>query len=231
MPPTVQSLSDIVSQIQAAQAPENQQIDQSIAQNETSGAGQTAALNAAKDTAFGNITQQANNRGMLFSGFTPDAQAKYTGSTYLPALAKLQATIAGTRNTLLGQKANLATTANTQGLSELNNEKGQLNAYNNAQTAAQATAAAAAARNAATIQAASIRASSATPKTPSSSEINAALLADINSHLKASKAISTPGYAESVALPQLYQAYQQYGLAPAAIAKTYYDTRSAERYR
>lgn len=112
--PAVQNLSDIVSQIGAAYAPQKALIDQSIAANDASGAAQQAGLQAKQTQAFSNIDQTATNRGMAFSGFTPDAEAKYTGSTYLPALANLQNTIAATRNNLMGKRAGLDTAANTQ---------------------------------------------------------------------------------------------------------------------
>lgn len=139
--PAVQALNDIISQYTAAQAPENAQIDTSINNNDASGAGQVAGLNAAKDQAYGGITQDAVNRGGYFSGFTPDQEAKYTGATYLPALAKLQTTIASTRNTLLGQKATLASQANTAALSTQQQQQKELDAYNQAQEAAAAQAA------------------------------------------------------------------------------------------
>lgn len=112
--PAVQNLQDIVNQISAAYAPQKALIDQSITANDQSGAAQTAGIEAKKTQAFGGIDQTATNRGMAFSGFTPDQQAKYTGSTYLPALANLQNTIASTRSSLLGKKAGLDTSANTQ---------------------------------------------------------------------------------------------------------------------
>lgn len=139
-PPVVQNLNDIVSQVGQAYAPEKAQIDSSIAANDTSGAGQIAGVNAAKDQAFTGIDQTATNRGMAFSGFSPDAQAKYLGTSYLPALSRIQSTIAATRGNLLAKKAGIDTQMNTQALAEQNAQKSQLNSYNNAQTAAEAKA-------------------------------------------------------------------------------------------
>ena len=130
MPPTVQNLSDLVNQYTTATQPEFNQIDSNIASNDQSGTAQTQGLDAAKTSAFGGITQNANNRGMYFSGFTPDAEAKYTASTYLPALAKLQSTIAATRDSLLGQKATLNTGINTNALNTQKSEQSALDTYN-----------------------------------------------------------------------------------------------------
>lgn len=106
MPP-VRELQSLIAEQQQAIAPQKALIDQSIEQNAASGAAQEAGLAATQKKAFGNIEQAAQNKGMFFSGFSPDQQAEYTSSTYLPALAQLQATIAGTRSQLLGKKADL----------------------------------------------------------------------------------------------------------------------------
>lgn len=108
-PPQVRDLQGLISELGASVAPQKQLIDQSIASNEQYGTAQQAGLNAKKVQAFQDIKQGANNRGMFFSGFSPDQEAKYTAGTYLPALAELQNTIAQTRSSLLGKKADLDT--------------------------------------------------------------------------------------------------------------------------
>lgn len=128
--PTVQSLNDIIGQITAAQAPEQATIDSNISANDQSGNAQVAGLNQAQTNAFGQINQNASDKGLYFSGYTPQSEATYTGSTYLPALAKLQNTIATTRNTLLGQKADLQTQANIQALTTQQGEQKDLDSYN-----------------------------------------------------------------------------------------------------
>ena len=47
-------------------------------------------LQAAKQDAFGQINDQANRRGMFYSGMPIAEEQRYTGSTYLPALANLR---------------------------------------------------------------------------------------------------------------------------------------------
>lgn len=140
-PPAVQDLNTLIGQYTSASAPQSQALDEEEQTNESSGDAQTSGLNAAKDSAFGQITQNANNRGELFSGFTPDAQAKYTASTYLPALAKVQGAIANTRDTILGKKADLQTTAEQNALTEQQNEQKDLDTFN-AQKESEAAAAA-----------------------------------------------------------------------------------------
>lgn len=128
--PVVQNLQDIVAQIQAAYQPQQQLLDASVNQNDQSGQAQVAGLDAKKTQAFQGITQAANNRGMYFSGYTPHEEANYTSTSYLPALAQLQGTIAGTRNTLLGKKADLTSSGNTQAITVHEGQQSQLDEYN-----------------------------------------------------------------------------------------------------
>lgn len=108
--PKVRELSSLITTLGKAVDPQKALLDKSITDNATAGAAQIAGLGAVKDTVFNTeIPQAAQDKGMLFSGFTPDEQAKYTAGTYLPKLAELQATIAQTRAGLLGKKADLDT--------------------------------------------------------------------------------------------------------------------------
>lgn len=105
--PKVRELQTLIKTQQKALQPQLALIDQDIATNATAGAAQEAGLAAQKDTAFGQIEQGAENKGMFFSGASPDEQYKYTAGTYLPKLAELQAAIAMTRSNLMGKKAEL----------------------------------------------------------------------------------------------------------------------------
>ena len=125
--PVVQNLQDIIAQIQAAYKPQQDFLDTQVASNEASGTVQNQAIEAQKGQAFGQIEQGAQNKGMYFSGFSPDQQAKYTAATYLPALAKVQEAIASARGQLLGKKAEITSQGNTQGLQV---QQSQQSAYN-----------------------------------------------------------------------------------------------------
>lgn len=50
-------------------------------------AADVAGLETAKTNAFGDITNQANDRGMVYSGAPIQEQQRYVGERYLPALA------------------------------------------------------------------------------------------------------------------------------------------------
>lgn len=128
--PVVQNLQDLIAELGASVNPQKALIDQSIEANTNAGAAQEAGLGAQRDTAFKQIDQGAQNRGMYFSGQAPDEQYKYTASTYLPALANLQATIASTRASLMGKKADLDTDVFNRAFSTRENQQNQLNAFN-----------------------------------------------------------------------------------------------------
>lgn len=61
-----------------------------------------SALDQAKTNAFADITTGANAKGMLFSGFPINSQARYVGEKYLPAAANLKSTLTSARYGLLG---------------------------------------------------------------------------------------------------------------------------------
>jgi len=91
MPPTVRTLDQLVAETNPIYAPQQQVIQQRIDQASQNNTAQEQGLAAAQTNAFGDITQAATRRGALFSGFTPDQQARYTSEKYLPALANLRA--------------------------------------------------------------------------------------------------------------------------------------------
>ena len=70
-------------------------------------------LQAQKQDAFQNITEQANRRGLFYSGVPIQEQARYTGGQFLPALANL-------RGKYITQKNSL-----TEALNQLGMQQGQ----------------------------------------------------------------------------------------------------------
>jgi hypothetical protein len=90
MQPSVQSLDQILAELNPLYDPQRQAIKQNI---DYAQQGETALLqqqDALKTQAFGDIAQTAQDRGMYFSGFQPDQQAQYLGTTYLPTVAKIR---------------------------------------------------------------------------------------------------------------------------------------------
>lgn len=123
--PAVRDLNALVNEIGQAYKPQYDTIQNDINFNEQSGQGATAGLQAQQRQAFSGIEQQAQNKGMFFSGFSPAEQANYTSTVYLPKLAELNQTIAQTRNALLGRKAELDTNIRNQAFQT---REGDLNA-------------------------------------------------------------------------------------------------------
>lgn len=90
-PPVVRTLDQLVADTNAVYDPQRTDLNLQIAGAGNRQVAAEAGLNAAQTNAFGDITQGAVRRGALFSGFTPDQQARYTAEKYLPALANLRA--------------------------------------------------------------------------------------------------------------------------------------------
>ena len=123
MPPTVRTLDQLVAETNPIYAPQQQAIQQRIDQASQAGAAQEAGLAAAQTNAFGDITQAATRRGALFSGFTPDQQARYTSEKYLPALANLRA---ANQSTIQGLNDNSTQLAADQQKTALGQREGDL---------------------------------------------------------------------------------------------------------
>lgn len=70
--------------------PQEQLIQQQMAQLPGQAQAQRSALEQAKVNAFRDISSQAQGRNVFFSGFRPEEQARYTGATFLPALAEVE---------------------------------------------------------------------------------------------------------------------------------------------
>ena len=124
---------------------------------------QKSALEQARINAFRKIGNVASSRGMAFSGFTPEQEAQYTGTTYLPALANLETQQLKGKQSLTDaiNAANAERYAKAMGLYESNQQ--------------------AEAANQAKIEAARIKAANTvapTPKAPTTNELLQSLMED-----------------------------------------------------
>jgi hypothetical protein len=107
------------------------QIDQLPGQEQAT----LSSLDQAKANAFRDIANSANSKGMLFSGFTPDQEATYTGEKYLPAYAAAKAATVNAR-TSLTDKINQIQSARAKdalGIVSSAQSTASTNAYKNAQ--------------------------------------------------------------------------------------------------
>lgn len=124
---------------------------------------QKSALEQARINAFRNISNTASARGMAFSGFTPEQEAQYTGTTYLPAMANLETQQLKSKQSLI----DAINAANSERYAK------SLGYYESAQQAEAA--------NAAKIEAARIKAANTvapTPKAPTTNELLQSLMED-----------------------------------------------------
>ena len=78
---------------------------------------QLSGLEQAKVNAYRDIETTARGRGMQFSGFSPEQQARYTGERYLPAVAGLKSQLQGRKSAL---ELAMAELGSSQGLQALN---------------------------------------------------------------------------------------------------------------
>jgi hypothetical protein len=83
-------LSSIISELGNVYDPQRQLVQQQQQALEPALQAEQAGLESAKTDAFQAITEAANRRGMFYSGVPIAEQAKYTGGTFLPAVANLR---------------------------------------------------------------------------------------------------------------------------------------------
>jgi len=94
--PKVRSVAQIKKTLTASQAPRRRNIQKMIAAERKQQAADIKGLEATQRKSFGNITQGASNRGLLFSGIPLGEQAEYTATQFLPAVARRKTQGAGT---------------------------------------------------------------------------------------------------------------------------------------
>jgi hypothetical protein len=165
MAPQVENLSDIIARLNAQYDPLRAQAQQQVGNAQTMATQAEAGINAQKNTAFQTIDNTANSRGVLFSGFTPDQQAKYTAGTYLPALVNLHAKTQDNITKLQSSILALNQQQNSQAEGIRNGQQATLAQYQTDQQKLAQQLAIAQMNNQAKLQAASISAGAKAPKT------------------------------------------------------------------
>lgn len=207
------------NQLGAVYDPQVKQIQTEIGQLDPQLQSTLSSLDQAKVNAFSDITNSANSKGMLFSGFAPDQEAKYIGTTYLPAVANAKAAGLSAKNSLLEK------------INEINAQRAS-QAQSNV-SASQTAAADAAYKNAQlglAQQRLNISAARAAqgggPKAPTTQQTQASFNKDLSSIFQGydpkNKAMNY--YTEKVVIPQLMQ---KYGYSSDAVAKQVYAYRKA----
>lgn len=99
------ALGDILTELNTVYDPQKALVKEQMQTIDPSQSAEMQGLQSAQQDAFQAITEAANRRGMFYSGAPIAEQQKYTGATYLPAVANLRAKYAQ-------QKFNLQDTLN-----------------------------------------------------------------------------------------------------------------------
>lgn len=84
------ALSQILQELNNVYNPQRDVYNQRLTALPDEMAAEEKGLEAAKQDAFTEITNTANRRGMFYSGIPVQEQQKYTGATFLPAVANLR---------------------------------------------------------------------------------------------------------------------------------------------
>src|SRR5581483_8560514 len=112
-----QPLDQILSELNTAYQPQKDQYSQQIQSVDPAQQAEEQGLQSAKNDAFSQITQNANRAGMFYSGMPIAEEQRYTGSTFLPALANM-------RSKYAQQKFDLTSALNKVTTDEFNQAEG-----------------------------------------------------------------------------------------------------------
>lgn len=135
--PVVQSLDQILAQIQPGYAGQENVINQQISAEPGRTQAITSGLETAKSNAFRDINTNANSKGVAFSGIPSSEQTRYVGEKYLPALSEAQQSGADRVFKLQQALAGLDTEKRNLALSTQQGQQKQLDDYNAAELAYQ----------------------------------------------------------------------------------------------
>jgi hypothetical protein len=102
-----QDLNAIISELDAAYNPSRQTINDRINGLQGAESADIAGLEGQKVQAFDDITNGARSKGMGFSGIPIQEQAKYSASSFLPAVAKVKQSYNEGRNSLVDALNNM----------------------------------------------------------------------------------------------------------------------------
>ena len=143
--PTVQTLDQIMAELQPGYASQRNIIGQSIANTNETYKADELALDAARTQGFNQINEQATGKGIgrAFSGIPISEQAEYLSTKYLPGKQAAKAKQRDSLLTLEGQNASLDTDIRNRAFGARENQQSHLNQWNLQQQQQQAAAEAA----------------------------------------------------------------------------------------
>lgn len=91
------ALNQILQELNSVYSPQKDLYNSQLSAIDPQMQAEQQGLQAQQQDSFNQITEGANRRGLLFSGIPLAEQAKYTGSSFLPAVANLKAKYAQQR--------------------------------------------------------------------------------------------------------------------------------------
>jgi len=143
--PTVQTLDQIMAELQPGYAAQRNVIGQSMANTNETYRADELALDAARTQGFNQINEQATGKGIgrAFSGIPIYEQAEYLSTKYLPGKQDAKARQRDALLTLEGQNAALDADIRNRAFGARENQQSYLNQWNMQQQQQQAAAEAA----------------------------------------------------------------------------------------
>ena len=108
------ALTDILTELDAVYRPQKDLYNQQLQAADPALEAEKKGLMAQKEDSFRQITDQANRRGMFYSGLPIAEEQRYTGQQFLPAVANLQSKYATQKFGLQETLAKLAADQSAQ---------------------------------------------------------------------------------------------------------------------
>ncbi len=207
-----QALADILATLDPVYNPQKDIVNRQLAALPAQQQAEQQGLDQAKTNAFGEINVQANDRGLSYSGMPIAEQTKYTGATYLPAVANLKNTYAQKTFGLQDSLAQLEADRMKQGQGVYNAQlAAEQEAAAKVQAAQIAARASAAANPGLNFGALGGGAPAPAPAAPAKSLMQN-FQEDMASLLNGYKDKYNPGYTERTAIPKLQKLYPELNL-------------------
>lgn len=128
--PTVQTLDQIMAELQPGYTAQRQVIGKGIQNTNETYKASELALDASKTQGFNQINEQATGKGLAFGGVPIEEQADYLSTKYLPGKQAAKAQQQADILTLEGQNAALDTDVRNRAFSSRETQVGAQNQWN-----------------------------------------------------------------------------------------------------
>ena len=116
------ALEQIISELDSVYRPQRDLYNQQLSQQDPQMEAEQKGLMAQKEDSFRQITDQANRRGMFYSGLPIAEEQRYTGQQFLPAMANLAGKYKASKDNLSETLNRLSMEQRDKGYGILQNE-------------------------------------------------------------------------------------------------------------